>query len=263
MTTAAPPRAPSGSAPIVREIARGGLAGLLTGIVMGGGGGRLAMRVSSLLDPAARGARTEAGATVGEFTLEGTVSFVIFVGLFSGIALAVIWVIAQRWLPSRGVARYAAASLLGIAMGARFAIEGRNIDFLILDPKAAQVAVFVVLAAATGAVVVGVDRWLERRLPAPSDAALQWYRAITVVGVLLAIPAILGLFNSNECSCVSPPRLPGAFLVVLGGTSVSAWLHQKKGSVAPGWLRRGGQLSLAATIVAGFLHLAGEVAYFI
>lgn len=262
MTAAAPPRAPTGSAAIVREIARGGLAGLLTGFLVGGVGGRLAMRVSSLIDPAARGARTEAGATVGEFTLEGTVGFVVFVGIFAGLTLATIWVIAQRWLPNRGVYRYLVAALFVAAMGARFAIEGRNIDFLILDPKWAQVGLFVVLAAAAGVVVVRVDRWLERRLPAAVGTALWWYRTIAAVGALLAVPMIVGLFNVEMSSTVSPPRLPGLLLIVVAAASVAAWRFQTKGSKAPPWLGHGARFALAATIVAGFVHLVGEVAHF-
>lgn len=263
MTMAAPPQAPSGSAPIVREIARGGLAGFLTGVVMGGGGGRLAMRLSALLDPAARGARTEGGATVGEFTLAGTASFVIFVGIFSGIALAVVWVVAQRWLPRRSSSRYAVAAILVVAMGARFAIEGRNIDFLILDPKPAQVTIFVALAAATGALVVGSDRWLERRLPAASGSAAWWYRSIALIGALLTIPVVLGLFSSNDCSCVSPPRLPGILLVVTGITTAGSWILRIRGPGVPGWLLRAGGISLALMIVAGLLHLGGEIAHFV
>jgi len=219
---AAPPRhAVGGVNRLVREIARGGLAGLITGIVLGGGGGRLAMRVSALIDPDARGRITEAGATVGEFTLGGTIGLVLFGGIFTGLALALLWVIVRSLLPSRPLFRYATAAAIGVAMGGRFAVDGRNIDFLILDPKAAQVGLFVLLAAVTGAAVVWVDALLERRLPPAEGRAMWWYGVVFLSGLLLAFPSILLMFSADNCACASPPRLPGLLLLAAGAISVS------------------------------------------
>ena len=141
---------------LTREIARGGIAGILAGLLVAGVGGRIAMRVSAIIDPSARGFRTEGGATVGEVTLAGTLELVIFAGLFGGIFLAVIWVIVRPWLPNHGVARHGAAGIVGVAMLARGAVEGRNRDFFILDPPVAQAAIFIMLAAVAGLVVLAM-----------------------------------------------------------------------------------------------------------
>jgi hypothetical protein len=248
---------------IAREIARGGLAGLITGVVMGGGGARLAMRIASLIDPSARGRTTEAGATVGEFTLGGTIELVVFGGIFTGIGLAVIWVVVRPWLPNRGTARYLVAALVGVAMGGRFAIDGRNIDFFILDPAMGQVAIFIGLAALTGAVVVVVDRWLERRLPPPRRDLMIGYGIVSVIGLLLTIPSTLLYFRAEDCACVSPPRLVGVFFIALGLLTARSWVAGGSGSRAALWSNRAGPVVLGAMVIAGLAHLGGEIAHFV
>lgn len=63
---------------LVRHIAIAGIAGLATGIVVGGGGGRLFMRAAgAAARDTAQGARTEAGFTVGEVTFGGTVALIL------------------------------------------------------------------------------------------------------------------------------------------------------------------------------------------
>lgn len=247
---------------IAREIARGGLAGLITGLVVAGGGGRLAMRVASLVDPSARGRTTEAGFSVGEVTLAGTVEFVVFVGFFTGILLAIIWVVVRPWLPSRGAARYLVGALVGVAMGGRFAIDGRNIDFIILDPPLGQVAIFLVLATLTGAAVVAVDRWLERRLPPPRTNVVIGYGIVAVIGLVLTVPSMLLFFSAEDCACVSPPRLVGVFFIGLLLVTMASWLVAGE-SQASRVARRAGPIVLAAMIVAGLLHLGGEIAHFV
>ena len=59
---------------IWRDIARGGLGGLAVGIVVGGLGGRIAMRIVALLIPDAFGSFTENGNRIGDITLEGSLA---------------------------------------------------------------------------------------------------------------------------------------------------------------------------------------------
>lgn len=65
-------------------IASATVAGLLSGLIAGGLGSRLAMRILSLTSPDARGAITEAGEVVGEITLDGTL-FLLAAGALLGI----------------------------------------------------------------------------------------------------------------------------------------------------------------------------------
>ena len=84
---------------ILRDIARGGLAGLAVGIVVGGIGGRLAMRLIALLIPESTGRFTENGARIGDITLGGTFALLLFGGVFAGIFVGTIWVVVSPWLP--------------------------------------------------------------------------------------------------------------------------------------------------------------------
>src|SRR5258705_1165216 len=73
---------------IVRDIARGGIAGLAVGIVVGGLGGPVAMRLIALLIPEATGSSTANGNRIGGITLGGSFAFVnlarALVGIFLG-----------------------------------------------------------------------------------------------------------------------------------------------------------------------------------
>lgn len=68
-------------------------AGLGAGLIAAGAGGRLVMRLLTLTSPDAERALTEAGARIGEITADGTLGFVVFVGLPAG-ALAVVVLVA-------------------------------------------------------------------------------------------------------------------------------------------------------------------------
>ena len=98
---------------IWRDIARGGLAGLIVGLFVAGIGGRLAMRLATLLEPGTIGSFTENAAEIGVISLGGTLS-VITIGIVAGAAAGVLWVIVRTWLPGAG-----------IAPGAR---DGRRVD---------------------------------------------------------------------------------------------------------------------------------------
>ncbi|MDQ3097639.1 MAG: hypothetical protein M3Q61_05680, partial [Chloroflexota bacterium] len=65
---------------MIRSIGIGSLAGLAAGLIVGGLGGRLAMRISgAMTDPGlASFARTENGNAIGEVTLEGTIAMFVF-----------------------------------------------------------------------------------------------------------------------------------------------------------------------------------------
>ena len=102
---------------ILRDITRGGLAGLVVGIVVAGFGGRLVMRLAALVVPSANGAFTENGNRIGEITFVGSVALIIFAGLAASIFLAVVWVAISPWLPGRGVVRGLVAMPIAIAFG--------------------------------------------------------------------------------------------------------------------------------------------------
>ncbi len=84
---------------LVRHVAVAGIAGVVTGVIIGGVGGRIVMRVSAIAAPdRVTGIRTENGFPIGDITLGGTLELVIFVGIFSGIVGAICYVITEPWL---------------------------------------------------------------------------------------------------------------------------------------------------------------------
>jgi hypothetical protein len=257
MTAAMSPVRPT--AAIAREIARGGLAGLIAGVLVGGLGGRAVMRISALIDSSAAGFTTENGATVNEFTLEGTIGLIVFGGIFAGLLVAFIWVIFQRWLPHRRLTRYAAATVVGVSLGGRAAIDGSNFDFRILDPPLVHAALFALLAGATATATLWFDRKLERRLPHESRGA---YWLIVVAGLAFATPLMLSFFREEDCGCLTPPRLVGVLLAVLGILTVISWVFEARGRTQARWLHRTGTVVAMAVVTAGLAHLFGEIAHF-
>ena len=109
---------------ILRDIARGGIAGLAVGIVVGGLGGRVAMRLIALLIPESTGSFTENGNRIGDITLGGSFALIVFGGLFVGIFVATIWVVVSPWLPRSLGLRVLAAIPLAIGLGA-FGVDRR------------------------------------------------------------------------------------------------------------------------------------------
>jgi hypothetical protein len=112
-------------------LASGNLAGLNAGLIAGGIGSRLAMRVLALTSPDAQGSITEADEVVGRITLEGT-PFILVAGAALGMGGGLAYVAMRRWLPSRGAGL--AFGLLMLAVSGRLLANPDNIDFVHLDP---------------------------------------------------------------------------------------------------------------------------------
>ena len=90
---------------IARDMARGGLAGLAVGVVVGGLGGRVVMRLAALLVPDSAGRFTENGNQIGTITLAGSVGLIVFAGLVVGLAVGIVWVTVSPWIPGSGLRR--------------------------------------------------------------------------------------------------------------------------------------------------------------
>ena len=235
---------------VLREIAVGGLAGLLVGLVIGGIGGRVVMRVAALLVPDSVGQFTENGNRIGTITMGGSLALIIFVGLLVGTFAASIWVIIRPWLPGSIVGRALVATPLAIGLGTHGLVDRRNPDFAILGPDPVVVAVLVLLIALLGPAMAVTDAWMDRRLPAgaPRTPSASAYGVVAALGVLLTLvmvaPALLA----------PPLSIAGAAIAVVGIASLVRWYRRLGGAPFPGWLpwiARGGiVLAIVASIVA-------------
>jgi len=176
------PRAPGGAAlEAVRVLSVHLAAGLVAGFLVTGLGGRLVMRVlGATSGGGAQGRLTEADEVVGRITFGGSLAFVIFVGLGSGLLGGLVALALRRWLPRRAALSglVVAAVMLG-TVGVADPLSPDNVDFRILAPI--WLAVLLILGlgglfgATLGALAVrfdaGTDRLGDRRL-GPAYAAL-------------------------------------------------------------------------------------------
>jgi hypothetical protein len=256
-------RAASPGRVIVREIAIGGLAGLIAGLLVYGVGGRLFMRIAALVDPVANGLTTSSGNRIGEITLGGTAGFVVAIGLLFGVAAGTIWVVVRPWLPGGSVARALGFGIVMASISPFFVLRPGEQDFRILQPAVSIVAMLVVLAALAGVVVGLVDERLRRRLPpavpdgARPDAA---YLVLTAIGALF-LPFVLGGFFSADSDTFRAPVAVGLALVVVGLATVASWVAR----VRTGSDRRSpalvvvGRSALLIAIGLGIIRLGTDI----
>src|SRR5439155_21179344 len=168
---------------VVRDIARGGIAGILAGVFVAGLGGRLVMRVAAILHEDAVGRTTENGETIGAISLSGTLALMAFGGLALGLLAGAIWVIVSPWVPGRGVRRALLTAIAAIALGTPVLIQRTNPDFAVLDRDPLVVGLLVGLVGLVGFSISIVDGALDARLP----AALEGTRAMVAYLVVMSI----------------------------------------------------------------------------
>ncbi len=167
-----------------RPVATAAVAGSLTGAVIGGLGGRVAMFVLRLTsDPALRGLKTDDDFTIGIFS--GATLFLVIVTTVLGILGGLVYLVVRGWLPGRA-RPWLFGGLTGIVGGATVIRPG-GIDFTLLDPLGLAVALFIALPAAYG---VAVSLLVERFLA--DGSAFSRSKAL-IAGFVLLLP--LGFFG--------------------------------------------------------------------
>lgn len=162
--------------------------GAAAGIVAAGAGGRLVMRLLAVTAGAeAQGQITEAQEIVGRVTVDGTIGFVVFTGLFLGLPAAAGYLLVRRWLPAGRAAGLAYGTLLLVVAGTRLEpLRRGNPDFDLVGPGWVSVVAFSALALFQGALVVALAGRLSRAVPLPAAQP----RAVAVYAplLLLALP---------------------------------------------------------------------------
>ena len=174
------------------------VAGLGAGLLVAGGGGRLAMRLlAATAGDAAQGRITEAEEVVGEITTGGTIGFLIFTGLIFGAASGVLYVLIRRWLPGGRLGGVAFGGLLLLVAATRIEpLRSDNPDFDIVGPGWLAILVFGTIVVAHGMLVAALAGRYSRTLPLLSrrPRALARYAPLLllapVVGVLVPVVAV-------------------------------------------------------------------------
>jgi hypothetical protein len=239
---------------VFRDIARGGFAGVIVGVVGCGVGGRIAMRLAALLVPESAGSFTENGNVVGAITLGGSLGVVLF-GLVSGLIAATIWVAVASWIPGTGVRRAVVAVPIAAALGATALVDGGNRDFSVLRHDGTVVAMLVGLVGLVGFLFALVDDWLDRRMPMAAGRVETLYAIVTAVGMFIALMVVLAFLAAPEPATV----LTGVALVGVGAVTVRAWYVHVNGRPARGSLTVAGRTALAIAITVGVVRTIPEV----
>jgi hypothetical protein len=240
---------------ILRDISRGGVAGLLAGIVVAGIGGRIVMRLAALIVPTSAGRFTENGNQIGDITLSGSIGLILLGGLFFGTAGGTLWVVVSPWVPGTGLRRAILAMPIAVALAGVSLIHAGNPDFRLLHYDSLVVAMLIALVALAGLAIALVDGWLDRRLP-PASASGRveaTYAIVAGAGGVLIFPAVLMAYLGGETPL-------GLALVAVGLATLASWSLRMNDRARPSWLLIAGRVALVAAVAIGAAELAPDVA---
>ena len=243
---------------LARHIAIAGVAGLSAGIVVGGIGGRVFMRIAgAAASDRVQGFGTEAGFRVGEVTVGGTLALVIFIGLLTGVVGAVLYVIFTPWIAWAGRWRGVlfGSLLFAVASATSDVMNPDNIDFFILKNPILLVSLIVLLFLGFGLVIESAFRFLDGRLPGEADSwggVAPVYVSLTVLGVLALIPFVASFGTDSLCDC--EPPVGASLSVVVAAIGTATWWATALFADLPRWPR-----TVAA--VFGYAGLVGAVVF--
>ncbi|MGZ5410489.1 MAG: hypothetical protein ACXWDJ_10890 [Aeromicrobium sp.] len=240
-------------AEVVRDIARGGIAGIIVGLLVAGLGGRLVMRLATILHEDTVGVFTENGEVIGNITFNGTMALITFGGLGMGLMAGTIWVIVSPWIPGRGLARALVTAVAAIALGTPNLVQRTNPDFVVLGYDPLVVVLLVGLVGLVGFSIALVDGALDARLPHPLQGiriSTTVYMIVTLMGLVLIFPLVVAILL-DQTDYQAPIRA-GWALAVVGVCTLIWWVLRVKGrSAPPTALRRAGTVSLLVAVVLG------------
>jgi hypothetical protein len=188
-----------GLRPAVAALIVGGLVGL----VVAGGGARLAMGVIARADNREDfGSITGSGAVVGEVTFGGTIA-VLLAGIGLGIVAALVYVAVRSWLPASGLYRRLAFVVMVLGFGLFVTIDGNQEDFVFLN-TAVSITSF---AAVLLLYALVVPPLIDRVAPGTARHSLL---GRGVVASVLALSLVVGaLAVKHAVEYADGSRLPG------------------------------------------------------
>jgi hypothetical protein len=219
----------------LRALAVSVYSGVIAGILVGGAGGRLMMRVmAATSSDDVQGVLTEAEENVGEVTAGGTVFLILFAGVFAGLVGGLLYKLARRGLPAPprvggAVVGVMVLALIGVVSGM---LNSANKDFVILSPSWLAVAMVVAGALLFGMCLASVHERLDRGMP---EISARWtvvlafvpmfvLGATPVTGVVMLTLVLIGGFAAPTVRQIvtDDATLRGRQALVAGGTIVAA-----------------------------------------
>lgn len=181
-------------------------AGIICGVIVAGFFGRFVMRVlAATSGDGAQGALTDADELVGEITVDGTIGFILFVGVGAGAVAAILLLITRPWLHVNGAAAGVMSGLVPLVLlgGKDFSSENR--DFSILSPTWLAVGLIVGGTVLFGAALGSVAARLQQTADGNSR-----FRNVPILGVIpfaLVPPVFVGLVVYLIGRTAQPGRL--------------------------------------------------------
>lgn len=182
--------------------------GVIAGILVIGAGGRLAMRLLAVTaGDGAQGRITEAEEIVGRITVDGTIRFILFNGIFGGIVFSGPYLILRRFLPPGRLGGAAYGLGLLVVLGTTLdPLRPQNADFDIVGPGWLAVVVFSALAIAFGVTLAAAMARLSQWLPLIAAYRVEPDRHRD------AIATALSRFDGASSRPGRPPRRRAALL---------------------------------------------------
>src|SRR5215216_994734 len=185
-------------------------AGVGAGILAAGAGGRLAMRLLAVTaGPTAQGRITEADQVVGRISAEGTLGFIVFTGLFFGVASGAAYLLLRRWLPGGRTGGVAFGALLLILAGTRLEpLRPGNPDFDLVGPGWVAVAAFTALVVFHGVLVAALAGRVSRAVPllGTGPRAIAAHAPLLLLAALGSVALVLAMVGAVV---VLASQLPG------------------------------------------------------
>lgn len=222
------------------------LSGVISGLLAAGPGGRLVMRLLAVTaGDQAQGRITDAEEVVGRITTGGTIGFIIFVGLFGGVASSGLYSALRRWLPPARLGATMFGAFLLVVFATRLdPLRADNPDFGIVGPNWLAVIAFSALVLFHALVLAACAGRISRWLPLLSRRP----------GSIAAYAPVLLLVLTGP-----------VFLIVVAG-AVLGTVALRRPAIAE-WWRSGaaltaGRLVLGAVVVValpGFARALGDI----
>jgi hypothetical protein len=199
---------------LVREVAAGSLSGIVVGVIVGGLGSRLVMRLTAMAaDSFVQGVTTANGNRVGEITVGGTFGLIVFGGVFTGIFGGLLYASLRPWLAPFGRWRGLIFGLGVLGLAGSLVLDSANSDFIILRPPLLNVAMFAALFAIFGIAVAPV---FDRMLRALGKGSLTSAALVSIGLVVAALFVGLGLLSGLSALASDPTPVDLITLLMLG-----------------------------------------------
>jgi hypothetical protein len=198
--------------------------GLLLGLVVGGVGGRLAMRALFLTsDPSVRGLTSDDGFAIGQFSPQATM-ILLFLATGIGVVGAFVYVAVRPFLMGPPWMRMIGCTIGGGAVVGAMVVHTEGVDFTVLSPRGLAIALFVAIPAVFAALCVPLaegalreDSWFQRA-PAPLAllplAVFAFPPLLVMIGVPVALVLSVGALLQRSPRAVAMAAQPAAIWTV-------------------------------------------------